>query len=82
MSRAAAILISILFCSQFVYTILDNAGAAYFDMQEGEVQPMDFIRQAGRSTLEFIGKIALNSQEGRYDEKNFDANFALNSWQS
>ncbi|MFC6164733.1 hypothetical protein ACFP3T_08645 [Lactiplantibacillus dongliensis] len=34
---------NIMFCSQFVYTMLRLAGVAYFDKQPGEVRPTDFI---------------------------------------
>lgn len=34
---------NIMFCSQFVYTMLKLAGIAYFDKQPGEVRPTDFI---------------------------------------
>jgi hypothetical protein len=34
---------NIMFCSQFVYSTLDGAGLAYFEMEEGKVKPEDFI---------------------------------------
>ncbi|MFC6293868.1 hypothetical protein ACFQH1_01280 [Lactiplantibacillus daoliensis] len=34
---------NIMFCSQFVYTMLKLAGVAYFDKAPGEVRPTDFI---------------------------------------
>jgi hypothetical protein len=44
---------NIMFCSQFVYSVLDDAGLAYFEKNEGAVRPEDFIRE--RSPLEFVG---------------------------
>ncbi|MDR2245826.1 MAG: hypothetical protein LBE17_03975 [Treponema sp.] len=77
---------NIMFCSQFVYTLLDEAGASYFDKEQGEVRPMDFIRLAGGSPLEFAGKISFNSPnspdsspnspDSRYGAANFDVNGA------
>jgi hypothetical protein len=46
---------NIMFCSQFVYSILDEAGAAYFEKERGKVKPEDFIREGDR--LEFVGRI-------------------------
>jgi hypothetical protein len=46
---------NIMFCSQFVYSVLDGAGLAYFEKAEGEVRPEDFIRDRG--PLEFVGRI-------------------------
>jgi hypothetical protein len=44
---------NIMFCSQFVYSSLDEAGLAYFEKEEGKVQPEDFIRAGG--PLELAG---------------------------
>jgi hypothetical protein len=49
---------NIMFCSQFVYSILDEAGLAYFEKKQGEVRPQDFIRRAGG--LEFMGCLSFN----------------------
>jgi hypothetical protein len=43
---------NIMFCSQFVYSLLDGAGLGYFKKEKGVVQPEDFIRE-GRA-LEFV----------------------------
>jgi hypothetical protein len=48
---------NIMFCSQFVYTVLEDAGAAYFNKKGGTVRPMDFIELAPAERLEFAGKI-------------------------
>jgi hypothetical protein len=50
---------NIMFCSQFVYTLLKDSGAAYFDKQSGAVRPLDFINLARRGKLEFTRKIPL-----------------------
>jgi hypothetical protein len=50
---------NIMFCSQFVYSALDEAGLAYFTKTGGEVQPEDFIRERG--PLEFAGRIVFSA---------------------
>ncbi|MDR0732355.1 MAG: hypothetical protein LBF63_11850 [Treponema sp.] len=50
---------NIMFCSQFVYSVLDEAGLAYFRKKQGEVRPGDFIQKA--EGLEFLGCLILNS---------------------
>jgi hypothetical protein len=52
---------NIMFCSQFVYTVLKDAGAAYFNKNGGEVRPMDFVNLARGDRLEFTGKITFNT---------------------
>lgn len=44
---------NIMFCSQFVYTMLQRAGVAYFEMKPGEVRPTDFIEQDYYKKLKF-----------------------------
>lgn len=44
---------NIMFCSQFVYTMLKQAGVAYFDMKPGEVRPTDLIEQDYYKKLKF-----------------------------
>jgi hypothetical protein len=46
---------NIMFCSQFVYSALDEAGLAYFEREAAEVRPEDFIQRPG--PLEFVGRI-------------------------
>ncbi|MDR0669150.1 MAG: hypothetical protein LBF95_03625 [Treponema sp.] len=50
---------NIMFCSQFVYSVLAEAGLAYFEKKNGEVRPGDFIRRA--EGLEFVGCLVLDS---------------------
>jgi hypothetical protein len=67
---------NIMFCSQFVYTLLEDVGAAYFDKESGEVRPMDFIILAGEDRPEFAGRILFDTAGA----PSFMAkNFALNS---
>jgi hypothetical protein len=46
---------NIMFCSQFVYTLLDDAGAAYFSGKNGRVRPMDFLSRRGEKGPEYMG---------------------------
>jgi hypothetical protein len=46
---------NIMFCSQFVYTLLKDAGAAWFDRESGKVTPMDFAGRKGKSRPEYLG---------------------------
>ncbi|MDR0689936.1 MAG: hypothetical protein LBG08_06705 [Spirochaetaceae bacterium] len=52
---------NIMFCSQFVYTLLKDTGTAYFNKKRGKVKPMDFVNLARGDRLEFTGKIAFNT---------------------
>ncbi|MDR1108639.1 MAG: hypothetical protein LBL19_06360 [Spirochaetaceae bacterium] len=54
---------NIMFCSQFVYTVLEDAGAAYFNKKGGTVRPMDFINLDPDERLEFAGKIFFNTHK-------------------
>jgi hypothetical protein len=47
---------NIMFCSQFVYTMLDKAGLDYFEMESPQVKPVDFIDMDRTSSLQFIRK--------------------------
>jgi hypothetical protein len=49
---------NIMFCSQFVYSLLDGAGLAYFKKEGGTVRPEDFIREEGP---EFVGRMAFDA---------------------
>ncbi|MDR0401177.1 MAG: hypothetical protein LBH51_09600 [Treponema sp.] len=53
---------NIMFCSQFVYTVLDGAGLAYFEKEGGAVRPEDFIREQG--PLEFAGRMEFSPPPG------------------
>jgi hypothetical protein len=50
---------NIMFCSQFVYSVLDEAGLAYFEKERGKVRPEDFIREG--EGLEFVGRVYFDS---------------------
>lgn len=50
---------NIMFCSQFVYTMLESAGLAYFDKKAAQVAPADFIEMDYGRKLEFVRRIAL-----------------------
>jgi hypothetical protein len=51
---------NIMFCSQFVYSVLDEAGLAYFEKEKGQVKPADFIRKA--EGLEFLGRVTFDTR--------------------
>jgi hypothetical protein len=57
---------NIMFCSQFVYTILDEQGLAYFKKKPGEVRPGDFIRRA--EGLEFMGLLNFDTETAWADQ--------------
>ncbi len=45
---------NIMFCSQFVYTMLQSAGLIWFAKRAARVRPMDFIELDGCRHLEFV----------------------------
>jgi hypothetical protein len=48
---------NIMFCSQFVYSVLDDVDLAYFKKKHAEeVRPMDFIQMNDLNTLDFMYK--------------------------
>jgi hypothetical protein len=51
---------NIMFCSQFVYTMLDEAGLGYFEMQDSRVQPEDFVDRNSSGSLTLIYEEQLN----------------------
>jgi hypothetical protein len=51
---------NIMFCSQFVYTMLDEAGLDYFKMQDSRVQPEDFIDRNSAGSLALMYEEQLN----------------------
>ncbi|MDR1970566.1 MAG: hypothetical protein LBQ46_01470 [Treponema sp.] len=51
---------NIMFCSQFVYSVLEDVGMGYFAKGRGHVRPTDFINPAWAGRLEFAGEIFLN----------------------
>ncbi|WP_179394454.1 hypothetical protein [Lacticaseibacillus absianus] len=48
---------NIMFCSQFVYTMLQVADATYFTKHPGDVRPTDFIELDYRRKLEYVTEI-------------------------
>ena len=48
---------NIMFCSQFVYTMLQIADVTYFDKEPGHVQPTDFIELDYRRKLTYVSEI-------------------------
>lgn len=48
---------NIMFCSQFVYRMLQEAELAYFEKRPGEVRPTDFVELDYRRKLEFVEEI-------------------------
>jgi hypothetical protein len=54
---------NIMFCSQFVYSLLDEAELAYFEKEKGAVRPEDFMGKA--EGLEFMGTLNFDSPAAR-----------------
>jgi hypothetical protein len=54
---------NIMFCSQFVYKMLQIAGLAYFAKKDGAVTPMDLIEMDYYKKLTFVNEIKLNDRE-------------------
>lgn len=50
---------NIMFCSQFVYNMLRQAGLAYFDKRSESVKPTDFVELDYERRLEFCGKVVI-----------------------
>lgn len=48
---------NIMFCSQFVYKMLQKADATYFDKQPGDVRPTDFVELDYYRHLEYVDEI-------------------------
>ena len=51
---------NIMYCSQFIYTLLDTIGASYFE-STGVIKPTDFIEKDYYRKLEFVKELKLNS---------------------
>lgn len=47
---------NIMFCSQFVYTMLEHAGLNYFEKDAAHVKPTDFIELDYFRRLDFVGR--------------------------
>lgn len=54
---------NIMFCSQFVYTMLELAGLNYFEKDAAHVTPTDFIELDYYRNLDFICKLDLNKPD-------------------
>lgn len=54
---------NIMFCSQFVYTMLELAGLNYFEKDTAHVTPTDFIELDYYRRLDFVCKIDLNKTD-------------------
>jgi hypothetical protein len=50
---------NIMFCSQFVYKMLKDAGLEYFEKEEEKVSPMDLIELDYQRKLEYVYEIKL-----------------------
>jgi hypothetical protein len=48
---------NIMFCSQFVYTILRTVGLHYFDKKPEDVKPTDFVELDYKRNLEYHSQI-------------------------
>jgi hypothetical protein len=53
---------NIMFCSQFVYNMLDEAGLTYFDKRDATVKPTDLIELDYYKMLEFAYEITFREQ--------------------
>lgn len=51
---------NIMFCSQFVYKMLEFAGIVYFEKNDSEVKPTDFIELDYYRKLQFVYELKLN----------------------
>ena len=60
---------NILFCSQFIYKLLEIAGLNYFKKEEGQVKPTDFVELDYYRKLRFAYEIKFNSSK---EIKKFD----------
>lgn len=50
---------NMMFCSQFVYLMLEKAGLLYFEKNPNDVSPFDFLQHNEKGLLEFISEINL-----------------------
>ncbi len=55
---------NIMYCSQFVYSMLRSAGLTYFTIQPEKVQPVDFLDRDTQGKLEFCRQVFF---EGMYE---------------
>lgn len=52
---------NIMFCSQFVYTLLELAGLNYFEKKAAQVTPSDFVELDYNRKLEFVRRLAFDN---------------------
>lgn len=50
---------NIMYCSQFVYSMLQSAGLSYFTIKPEKVQPIDFVDRDKQGKLEFCRQVFL-----------------------
>lgn len=62
---------NIMFCSQFVYTMLELAGLNYFEKDAAFVTPTDFIELDYYRSLEFVCKLDLNKTDKESNKRSF-----------
>jgi hypothetical protein len=60
---------NIMFCSQFVYRMLQIAGLAYFNKDNGKVRPTDFIELDYYRNLQFVYELRLSNAVGNSAKK-------------
>lgn len=65
---------NIMFCSQFVYTMLEIAGLNYFEKDAAHVTPTDFIELDYYRSLDFVYKIDLNKPDFSNGESTYEKN--------
>jgi glutamate synthase domain-containing protein 2 len=51
---------NIMFCSQFIYKMLKDAGLSYFEKEETEVKPMDLVELDYQRKLEYVYEINIS----------------------
>lgn len=61
---------NIMFCSQFVYAMLEFVGLNYFEQKAVQVKPTDFIELDYYRKLQFVDRIVLDNGEYAYGEEN------------
>ncbi|MDR1893282.1 MAG: hypothetical protein LBQ61_01145 [Spirochaetales bacterium] len=55
---------NIMFCSQFVYSMLNEAGLNYFYKESTKVHPMDFLELDAKNTLSFLCAYLIDKKPG------------------
>lgn len=53
---------NIMFCSQFVHTMLELAGLDYLDKKSGQVRPADFIEERGGNPLAWVSGFSFGQE--------------------